>query len=74
MWELQKTRINTMDKIDLIYDTVRRIEEQNIKRFELIEKDICEIKRWKSTFVGYVGGLSSAGTVIFNVIKDFFIK
>lgn len=61
-----------MDKVDLIYDTVKRIEDQNLKRFNAIEKDVADLKKFKNTLIGYCGGLTLLGTLIIDSIKTMF--
>ena len=63
-----------MNKEDLIYDTVCRIEQQNIKRFEAIEQDIAEIKKWKNYLMGFCGAITIVGSFIIESIKSVLLR
>ena len=63
-----------MNKEDLIYDVVCDIRDQNAKRFEAIERDIAEIKRWKNYLMGFCGAITIIGSFIIDGIKSMQIR
>ena len=63
-----------MDKIDLTYDVVCRIEEQLTKRLDDVEKDVCELKDCKNKALGFIGCISIGGALIVDYIRNLFIK
>jgi hypothetical protein len=63
-----------MDKIDLTYDVVCRIEEQMNKRLEAVEKDVCELKDCKNKALGFIGCISVGGALVVEYIKNLLIR
>ena len=61
-----------MDKIDLIYTIVTRLEEKVDKRLNIVEKDIDQIKTNRNKVIGFVGCLSLFFTLFIKYIFYLF--
>lgn len=63
-----------MDKIDLIYDTVLRIEKNVDERLCLVEKDISVLMGLKNRIYGAVACIGFLVACLWEVIKTPFVK
>jgi putative NADH-flavin reductase len=61
-----------MDKTDLIYDTVTRIEDRLLKELCECKKDIDDLKKFKNTLIGFGIVISSVFAFIIDSVKNIF--
>jgi len=61
-----------MNKEDLIYDTVIRIEERLLKELAECKKDINDLKKFKNTLIGIGMVVSSLFAFLIDGVKNIF--
>lgn len=66
------TRITRMNKEDLIYDAILRVENRLDGELKSIKSDVDDLKKFKATFIGYCGGISLLGAYFIESIKNLF--
>jgi len=63
-----------MNKEDLIYDAVCRLEERFDKELLPIRKDLDDLKTFKNRVVGMCLTISLVGSFIIDSIKSVFLR
>lgn len=61
-----------MNKEDLIYDTVLRIEDRLLKDLAECRKDIDDLKKFKNTLIGVGLVISTFLAYIIDNVKNLF--
>jgi hypothetical protein len=61
-----------MDKQDLIYDIVVRLEEKFDNRMCDLEKDVSDLKQCKNRLLGFIGCITLVFTIITEYVKGLF--
>lgn len=60
-----------MDKTDLTYDVVCRLEEKMDKRLDCLEQKVDNLELFKTRILTICASITFAGSVIYNLVKDW---